>query len=183
MRIMEFIFNPFAWALVSMFALVGACAVVSGHKLGKNPLFGFIIVMVFIVGRVILVLPPLTQPRFESRGWHLVLGGIIFVLGLVFSLPALKIKPFTAPDDSIELKTSGFYAIVRNPIYLGEVLWSLGWSILFRSTIGIALVPFWWAGLLFLVLIEEASLERELGNHYQEYKARVRGRIIPGLPV
>ncbi len=54
---------------------------------------------------------------------------------------------------------------------------------MFRSVIGVALVPFWWAGLLFLVFIEEESLERELGQAYLEYKKRVRGRIIPGLPI
>ncbi len=180
---MAFIFEPFFWALISMFALVIASAVVGSTKLGRRPLFGFLIVVVFILGRVILVLPALRQPRFESGGWHLVLGGILFLAGLVFSLPALNIRPFTAPDENIELKTTGFYGIVRNPIYLGEILWCLGWSIIFRSIIGIALVPTWWIGLLCVVLVEEKALERELGKPYLEYKARVRGRIIPGLPV
>jgi protein-S-isoprenylcysteine O-methyltransferase Ste14 len=180
---MTYLCNPFLWAMVSMFALVGAGVVVSGIDLGRRPLFGFAIVMVFVVGRFVLVMPPLAQPRFESGGWHLILGGILFVAGLVFSLPAFSIRPFTAPDESVVLKTTGFYGIVRNPIYLGEVLWSLGWSILFRSIIGVALVPLWWVGLLWLVLIEEESLERELGEPYLEYKARVRGRIIPGLPI
>jgi protein-S-isoprenylcysteine O-methyltransferase Ste14 len=47
----------------------------------------------------------------------------------------------------------------------------------------VALVPFWWAGLLSLVLIEEESLERALGQPYLDYRARVRGRIVPGLPI
>jgi protein-S-isoprenylcysteine O-methyltransferase Ste14 len=54
---------------------------------------------------------------------------------------------------------------------------------MFRSVIGVALVPLWWAGLLFLIVIEEETLERELGEAYLEYKQQVRGRIIPGLPV
>lgn len=180
---MNFIFDPFFWALISMFALVGAGMVVSGSKPGRHPLFGFTIVTVFIIGRVILAMPPLPQPRFESGGWHLVPGWIILAAGLVFCLPALSIRPFTAPSGNIQLKTTGFYAVVRNPIYLGEVLMSLGWSIIFRSIIGIALVPLWWIGLLCLVLIEEQSLEREVGRPYLEYKARVKGRIIPGLPI
>ena len=175
--------EPFFWALISMFGLVGAGAVVGGKKLGKYPLFGFAIVVIFDLGRVILVLPTLTQSRFEISGWHWAVGGTIFVIGLIFCLPAFTIKPFTAPDEYIELKTTGFYGVIRNPIYLGEVLWCLGWAIMFRSVIGVALVPFWWAGLLFLVFIEEESLERELGQGYLEYKKRVRGRIIPGLPI
>jgi protein-S-isoprenylcysteine O-methyltransferase Ste14 len=166
-----------------MFALVGAGAVVGGKKLGRYPLLGIVIVIIFVLGRVILVLPPLIQPRFKIGGWHWVLGGTTFAAGLLFCLPALAIRPFTAPDERTELKTTGFYGIVRNPIYLGELLWGFGWTVMFRSTIGVSLLPLWWAGLLFLVLVEEASLERELGLPYLEYKERVRGRIIPGLPI
>jgi protein-S-isoprenylcysteine O-methyltransferase Ste14 len=41
----------------------------------------------------------------------------------------------------------------------------------------------WWAGLLILIMIEEESLERALGQTYLEYKKRVGGRVIPGLPL
>ncbi|NIQ36990.1 MAG: hypothetical protein GTN81_00140 [Proteobacteria bacterium] len=75
------------------------------------------------------------------------------------------------------------FGLVRNPIYLGEILWCLGWAIMFRSIIGGALVPLWWAGFLFHIAVEEESLEGELGQPYLDYKARVRVRIIPGLPV
>ena len=36
---------------------------------------------------------------------------------------------------------------------------------------------------MFHIAIEEESLERALGYPYFEYKKRVRGRMIPGLPV
>jgi protein-S-isoprenylcysteine O-methyltransferase Ste14 len=178
-----------------MFALVGAGAVVSGRKLGQYPLFGFTIVLLFVLGRVMLVLPFCSQPRFDSGDWHRIIGGIIFIVGLIFCIPGLYIKAFTAPDENVKLRTTGFYGIVRNPIYtgfygivrnpiyLGEVLWCLGWAIIFRSIIGILLVPLWWTGLLLHTMIEEESLERELGQPYVAYKKQVRGRIIPGLPI
>ena len=166
-----------------MFGLVGAGAVGGGKKLGKHPLFGFTIALIFILGRVTLALPFCAQPRFESGGWHWIIGGIIFAAGLIFCIPALYIKPFTAPDKNVQLRTTGFYGIVRNPIYLGEVLWCLGWAIIFRSIIGIVLVPAWWAGLLLHTMIEEESMERELGHPYVAYKKRVRGRFVPGLPI
>ena len=120
----------------------------------------------------------------DMSSWLLLgLPGAVFAAGLLFCLPAFTIRPFTSPDEYTELKTAGFYGIVRNPIYLGELLWALGWAIMFRSTIGVFLLPLWWAGLLFLVLVEETSLERELGIPYVKYKERVRGRIIPGLPI
>ena len=97
--------------------------------------------------------------------------------------PCLLIRPVNVAQKGMDLRTTGLYGIVRNPIYLGEVLWCLGWAIMFRSVIGVALVPLWWAGLLILILIEEESLERSLGQTYLEYKKQVRGRIIPGLPI
>jgi protein-S-isoprenylcysteine O-methyltransferase Ste14 len=180
---MTFLHDPFFWALISMFGLVGAGTVVSGKKLGSYALFGFIIVAIFDLGRVILVLPTCPQPRLEAGGWQWAVGGVIFAIGVIFCIPALTIKPVTAPDKKMNLSTTGFYGIVRNPIYFGELLWCLGWAIMFRSIIGVALVPLWWAGLQFHIIIEEESLERELGQSYLEYKARVRGRIIPGLPI
>jgi protein-S-isoprenylcysteine O-methyltransferase Ste14 len=54
---------------------------------------------------------------------------------------------------------------------------------MFRSVIGVALVSFWWGGRLFHVILEEEDLERKLGRSYLEYKARVRGCIIPSSPV
>ena len=176
-------YNPFFWALISMFGLVGGDVVVCSRKLSRYPLFGVLVVSFFFLGRAILVLPFCVQPRFEAGGWQWFVGGAIFVAGLIFSIPALFIKPLTPPHEHMKLETRGFYAIVRNPIYLGEVLWCLGWAIMFRSVIGMALVPLWWLGLLFHTLVEEEMLERTLGEKYMSYKREVRGRIFPGLPI
>lgn len=180
---MTFLRNPFFWALVSMFAIVGGGVLVSQKKLAKHLLFGIVVVGLFILGRAILVLPVCPQPRFESGGWHWFVGGVIFVSGLGFSVPALFIKPLTPPNEQTKLVTNGFYGIVRNPIYLGEILWYLGWAIMFRSIIGVALVPVWWLGLLLHTLVEEEMLKRALGQPYVDYTRKVRGRIIPGLPI
>ena len=77
------------------------------------------------------------------------------------------------------ISDSFFWALIS----MFGLLWSFGWAIIHRSIVGVALVPLWWAGLLILALIEEESLERALGQTYLEYRKRVRGRIIPGLPV
>ena len=180
---MKYLRDPFFWAFISMFALAGSTKIVSGRKLGRYPVFGILTVTVFALRRLLLVLPFIFQPRFEISGWHWTIVGATFALGLLFSSPALKIKPFTVADKHISLNSTGFYKIVRNPVDLGELLWCPGWSIMFRSIVGVVLVPFWWAGLLVISLIEEESLERELGAPYLEYKNRVRGRILPGLPI
>jgi protein-S-isoprenylcysteine O-methyltransferase Ste14 len=180
---MKFANDPFFWAFISMFALVSSFQIVSGKSLGKHPIFGIFVISLFALGRIILVLPSLPQPRIELNGWNWIAGGIIFTAGVIFSSPALSIRPFSAPSQKINLKTTGLYRFVRNPIYLGEILWCLGWSIMFRSIIGVVLVPLWWAGLSSLVLVEEENLERVLGQSYLDYKKRVRSRILPGLPI
>jgi protein-S-isoprenylcysteine O-methyltransferase Ste14 len=174
--------DPFSWALLSMFGLVGAQAVVGNAGLRRYRSLGLLMVAMFAVGRAILVLPFIAQPRFYIGQLRLI-GSLIFASGIIFALAAFKIRPFTGPDATIGLRTTGFYGVVRNPIYFGELLWCLGWAVMFGSIIGIALVPIWWVSLLFLTAVEEDSLEREVGQPYGEYKRRVRGRIIPGLPV
>jgi hypothetical protein len=67
-------------------------------------------------------------------------------------------------------------SIQRSPI-------SLGFAVMFRSIIGIALIPIWRAVYLVIVLVEEVGLERALGQLYLDYKQQVKGCIIPGLPI
>ena len=62
--------NPFFWALISMFALVGACSVVGSRQIGRQPILGWIIVSVLSLGRVILALPSVDQPRFYLDGFN-----------------------------------------------------------------------------------------------------------------
>ncbi|HUV15874.1 MAG TPA: methyltransferase [Pelolinea sp.] len=175
--------NPFFWAFIGMFGLLVGIAMVSGTKLGQNVLLGFTTIMICDSSRIILVLPFCPQPRFGIGFWNWIVGGIILAVAMVFGIPALSINWRTAPDSKMTLKTNGIYSIVRNPIYLADILFSLGFAVIFRSIIGIALVPIWWVAFLSLVLVEETSLERALGQLYLDYKQRVKGRIIPGLPV
>jgi protein-S-isoprenylcysteine O-methyltransferase Ste14 len=175
--------NPFFWAFVGMFGLLGGIAMVSGIKLGQNPILGFIVIMICDSARVVLVLPFCEQPRFELGIWNWILAGIVLAAAMAFGLPAMSINWRTAPDKKMTLKTDGIYSVVRNPIYLTDVLFSLSFAIMFRSIIGLALTPVWWAAFLCIVFVEEGSLERVLGQTYLDYKKRVRGRIIPGLPV
>ncbi len=176
--------NPLFWALLSMFGLTGACLVVGTKRVGSSFFLGGIIVTIFFSGRFIMVLPYISQPRFYFGVWQTIIGVVLFITGLFFALaPCFSIRPLNIAHKNTVLATSGFYRIVRNPIYLGELLWCLGWSLLHGSVMGIILIPFWWAGLLIIILIEEESLKRALGPGYLEYKAQVKGRIIPGLPL
>ena len=108
--------------------------------------------------------------------------GAVMGLALAIAAPALSVKWWRPPASGMELHTTGIYAWVRHPIYLCEVLWPVGWSLMWGSIYGLALTPVWWLGFLLHARAEEEQLERVLGQQYRDYCARVRGRIFPGLP-
>ena len=97
----------------------------------------------------------------------------VFVLGRRFSgLVAIQ------PDHT--LVTGGLYAIIRHPSYLGLLLTALGWSLAFRSGVGLAIT-----GLIALVLAarmdaEERLLAATFGPEYDAYRART-WRLVPWL--
>ncbi|MDP3854651.1 isoprenylcysteine carboxylmethyltransferase family protein [Phenylobacterium sp.] len=75
---------------------------------------------------------------------------------------------------------TGPYRLVRHPLYVGAMLFFAGASLMLES---------WWAlagGMLLTLLVavravgEEHVLRRELPG-YEEYAARVRYRLVPGV--
>ena len=99
----QFLNNPFLWALISMFTLVGACSVVGSRKVGSHAALGWIIVTILSLGRVILVLPSVEQPRFFLNGFNAAIGIPIFVTGLIFALgPCFMIRPLNIAENNME---------------------------------------------------------------------------------
>ncbi len=83
-------------------------------------------------------------------------------------------------DRNHQVVTTGPYAIIRHPGYVGAALWALGSPLIVGSACG--LIP---AGLTVLVLIlrtylEDKTLQAELPG-YAAYTQRVRYRLLPGL--
>ena len=174
--------NPFFWAFLSASMIAAGDGIVS-NVLPRSRTFGALVVGTFMLGRTVLVLPLCPQPRFEIAGLHVLLGAGVLGLAGVLLLPAMRVGWSTGPVESEELRTTGVYGLVRHPGYLANVLLGLGWSILFQSTIGVVLTVFWWLAFYLHTLIEEKSLLATYGSAYASYKNRVRGRIIPGLPL
>jgi protein-S-isoprenylcysteine O-methyltransferase Ste14 len=105
-------------------------------------------------------------------------GGIlriwpVFVLGNRFSgLVAIQ------PGHS--LVTSGIYAHIRNPSYLGLLIGTLGWALTFRSLVGVLLTALYLPPLVARMHAEEALLRSHFGDTYAAYYART-WRLIPWL--
>jgi protein-S-isoprenylcysteine O-methyltransferase Ste14 len=78
------------------------------------------------------------------------------------------------------LVTTGLYAKIRHPSYLGLLVTSLGWGLAFRSGVGVLLAVLTIPPLLVRIRAEEAMLLSEFGAEYEAYRART-ARLIPGL--
>jgi len=180
----HFYANPFFWAMVSMLGMVGATSLFSEHKLRHSLWFVTIVLLLVTAGRFILVLPFCPQPRFDLFGLNAIIGAVPLLLTLIIGAkPFFTVKWWAPPKKSMGLKTTGIYGVVRHPIYLCELLWPLGLAVVFGSTYGVALTPVWWLAFLIHAIAEEGALEQELGDEYRQYEKKVRGRIIPGLPI
>ena len=77
------------------------------------------------------------------------------------------------------LPAVGPYAYVRNPMYIGGFILLVGFG-LFHSSVSILLLSIILLLLfhLFVILVEEPTLERTFGESYMEYKKRIN-RWIP----
>src|SRR6516162_10334066 len=97
----------------------------------------------------------------------------VFVLGHRFSgLVAIQ------PEHS--LVTSGIYGVIRHPSYLGLLINSLGWSLSFRSGVGVLLTAVLIPPLLVRIRAEEKLLRVQFGDEYDAYTAQT-SRLIPRI--
>jgi protein-S-isoprenylcysteine O-methyltransferase Ste14 len=108
----------------------------------------------------------------------LVPGGIIrlwpvFVLGRRFS-GLVAIQP------GHRLVTTGIYGLVRNPSYVGLLLSSFAWSLVFRSAVGLVLSALMIPPLIARIHAEERLLASQFGDEYQAYRQKT-WRLLPGL--
>ena len=97
----------------------------------------------------------------------------VFVLGRRFS-GLVAIQP------GHELVTSGIYAVIRNPSYLGLLVNALGWALAFRSWLGVLLAVLMLPPLAARIRSEERLLESQFGAAYDAYRRRT-WRLLPGL--
>jgi protein-S-isoprenylcysteine O-methyltransferase Ste14 len=97
----------------------------------------------------------------------------VFVLGNRFS-GLVAIQP------GHTLVTSGIYGVIRHPSYLGLLINSLGWSLAFRSGVGLILTAFLIPPLLARINAEENLLGAQFGHEYSAYCSQT-WLLIPGI--
>ena len=113
------------------------------------------------------------------------LGVVLFAAG-----GALRIWPvfvlserfsgLVAIQPGHSLVTSGIYKVIRHPSYLGLLINSLGWSLAFRSGVGVFLTVLLIPPLLARINAEENLLYSQFGDDYNTYRSHT-WRLIPGI--
>ena len=78
------------------------------------------------------------------------------------------------------LLTTGIYAVIRHPSYLGLLVNAFGWGLAFRSVAGVLLAALLIPLLVARIRSEEALLRAQFGAEYGAYCART-SRLIPGV--
>jgi protein-S-isoprenylcysteine O-methyltransferase Ste14 len=129
---------------------------------------------------------------FDTKRWAfshmpvtlIIAGAILIPIGFYVVWLTFRENSFAAPVVKIQegqtVITTGPYGIVRHPMYAGGAIYMIGMPLLLGSWIGLACLPLLIAGLMLRIPVEERTLREGLVG-YDEYAARVRYRLVPGL--
>ncbi len=80
------------------------------------------------------------------------------------------------------LVSDGQYGVIRNPMYLGHLLFLAGLALVFRSRLGAVIFAGTAAWYQQRVLADEAKLVARFGEEYEAYRRRVPRWIPRGIP-
>jgi protein-S-isoprenylcysteine O-methyltransferase Ste14 len=117
-------------------------------------------------------------PAVQWAGCGLLLVALLFIHWVMrtnsFAAPVVKIQK----ERGQAVITTGPYAIVRHPMYLGALFYMAATSLVLGSWWGLVTMPF--LALLFGIRIgvEEQTLRMGLDG-YDDYARRVRWRLVP----
>lgn len=130
-------------------------------------------------------------PGLDHRfGWSdipveaVLAANILVILGYVLVFLVFKENPFASRVVEVEpdqrVISTGPYALVRHPMYLGTSIMWLATPIALGSYWALPIFLFLPIVLVYRIMNEEEVLLRELPG-YREYTQKVRYRLIPGI--
>lgn len=116
----------------------------------------------------------LLESDWRYAGVVLLLAGILktTLAARLFHKMETPIRPFEEPQ---LLVTQGLFAYSRNPMYLGMVIFLIGFAVILGTLSPWLVIPiFVWIIQTQFIRVEEAGLEARYGDEYRWYKQRVR---------
>jgi protein-S-isoprenylcysteine O-methyltransferase Ste14 len=109
-------------------------------------------------------------------------GDVLVALGLLIDLFVFKENSFggstVQTEENQTVVSSGPYALVRHPMYVGVLVMMAGVPVALGSLWGLAVLAIVLPGLIWRILDEEKLLKKDLPG-YTEYVQKVRYRLVP----
>jgi protein-S-isoprenylcysteine O-methyltransferase Ste14 len=111
---------------------------------------------------------PMDPYPFSFPSWVKWIGFGIFLLGLGLSLGALiQLK---GVENISHFVTTGLFSRIRHPMYIGFILWILGWAV-FHGALFSLLIGFVALGnVLYWIQNEDRELQLKYGEIYLKYR-------------
>jgi protein-S-isoprenylcysteine O-methyltransferase Ste14 len=175
---------------VTLFMISDPALLESRTKIGpgaeQRPIQRLIVLVLFVPTIAEFVLPGLDHRFGWSRmpAWLSIAGDGLIAASIAFSDRVFRANAFGAATVQVaadqKVISTGPYAIVRNPMYSGAVVFFIGMALALGS---------WWALIPATLTIpcfawrlsdEESLLAQSLPG-YTDYQAKVRWRLIPGV--
>lgn len=176
--------TPTAWTYAALHGSYGLCwllkdAVFPDPNWEKKVTFAGAFTMWALVLGLYWAAPILiVTQRLEAPTWLLAAATLLYVMGVVVMMGADAQKYFTLKVKR-GLITDGFFARVRHPNYLGEMMLYGSFALVAGHWFPFAVLAWVWLGVFVPnMLRKEASMARHPG--WQEYQAR-SGFLLPWL--
>lgn len=146
-----------------------------------------IIMSIAILGNFVLLVFCALAHRF---GWAPVsptvalLGNLLVALGLFIDLLVFRANSFGGSTietvEGQQVISTGLYAIVRHPMYVGVLVMIMGVPLALDAWWGLAYLLIALPALMWRILDEEQLLQKELAG-YTNYMQKVQYRLVPHL--
>jgi len=188
-----------AWVFLAIF--FGAASAITAYLMKKDPKLlerrvtagptneketsQKIIQSVAQVAFLLVIIFPVIDHRF---GWSTVtpyinaVGDILVAIGFYIVFLVFKENSYASAlievDTEQKVISSGLYALVRHPMYIGALILLLGTPLALGSWWGVLTIIPIMAVIVWRLLDEERFLVKNLPT-YAEYKAKVKYRLIP----
>jgi protein-S-isoprenylcysteine O-methyltransferase Ste14 len=146
----------------------------NGHQRGGGIVEIVVLVIVPVLFNYLIPVMIIFAPPYSYT------GAVVMIPGLGIMMWAARVfhtagTGFRLQEGGSVLVTSGPFRFSRNPIYLGMLVWLIGFAILLGSLI-VVIFPllFFLLAHFLLIPIEERKMEQRFGSQFIEYRKRVR---------